>query len=62
MDEGSIGSGISENEATLLKTPLQPLQPLQFFARTRTLNTQDERARPDKLRRVRLGKPLNPKP
>ncbi len=49
MVEGSIGSGMSENDATLLNIPLQSLQPLQFFARTRTLNTQDERARPDKL-------------
>jgi hypothetical protein len=49
MDEGSMGSGMSENEATLLKMLLQLLQPLQFFARTRTLNTQDDRASPDKL-------------
>ena len=44
-----MGSGMSENEATLLKILLHPLHPLQFFARTRTLNTLDERASPDKL-------------
>jgi hypothetical protein len=49
MEDGSMGSGISENDATLLNIALQLLHPLQFLARTRTLNTQEERASPDKL-------------
>ena len=44
-----MASGMSENDATLLSKPLHSLQPLQFFARTRTLNTHDDRARPDRL-------------
>ena len=49
MHEGSMGSGMSEKDATLLRMALQSLQPLQFLARTRTLKTHDERAMPDRL-------------